>query len=73
MMVFFEKFIGALILVFGIAALVAIAIGIIFAVGFFWVVVHSNLPVWGQYIFNTVMGGVILALIITIVSDDEPF
>jgi hypothetical protein len=73
MTMFFEKFIGALMLVFGIAALIAIAVGIIFAVGFFWVVVHSNLPVWGQYIFNTVMGGVILALIITVVSDDEPY
>lgn len=73
MTMFFEKFIGALMLVFGIVALIAIGVGIICAVGFFWVMVHSHLPVWGQYIFNTVMGGVILALIITVVSDDEPY
>ncbi|MNN87099.1 hypothetical protein D3C81_2046040 [compost metagenome] len=70
---FVEKFIGALMLVFGIAILGSIGVGIIFGIGFFWVMVHQNLPVWGQYIFNTAMGGVVLALIITIVSDDEPY
>lgn len=72
-MSFFEKFIAALILVFGTAAIAAIGIGILFAVGCFWVFVHTHLPFWGQYIFNTLMCGTILALIITVVSDDEPY
>ena len=67
---FFQKFIGALILVFGGAAILAAASGVIIALAFTWAWAHALLPTWGQYVLNITVGGTILALVLAAVSDD---